>query len=98
MNENVLSIEESLAKHLTDHAVSIPVSMVGACKQAIDAINRGEPDTIVELPEGVSFFSIERNQSEKTVEAFKLIILCHLDPFINKTYQQWRELSKVLNP
>lgn len=47
---------QALSWHLTsNHYPPVPEFMVPVCEAAIDAYNEGEPDRLINLPEGVSY-------------------------------------------
>jgi hypothetical protein len=80
----VMTFDEVLAEHLGKHTIPIHTTMVGACKIAIDCVNRGKLNTMVELPYNVHFRRLSTWDLEQSVEAFKIIILCHLDQFLDE--------------
>lgn len=52
----IMDLERGLAIHLTsNHYPPVPVYMVQPCVDAIDAANAEDYDTLIELPEGVSY-------------------------------------------
>ena len=82
MNNQTLTLDEALVKHLNDHAVPIPLTMIEACKLAIGFINRGEKDALVDLPSNARFHNIVKNKIEYAIPAFKIAMICHLDDFL----------------
>ena len=49
-----IDLETSIAIHLTtNHFPPVPKTMVKPCIEAIEAVNEGEPDRLIALPEGV---------------------------------------------
>lgn len=51
-----LSLEQQIRFHLVgNHYPPLPEFMVSVCLQAIDSINAGDEDAMVDLPAGVSY-------------------------------------------
>lgn len=51
-----ISIEQQLTWHLTsNHYPPVPLSMIEPCMEAIDAIIMDEPNTLIELPDGITY-------------------------------------------
>ena len=54
--EGDLSLAQAVAWHLqSNHYPPVPTSMVRPCLEAIEAVDAGELDHEVELPEGITF-------------------------------------------
>lgn len=81
----VTTFDEVLANHLQNHAIPIPITIVGACKLAIECINRGELNAMIELPNNVHFRRYSTWELEQSIEAFKVAIFCHLDQFLDES-------------
>lgn len=77
-------LDETLANHLQSHTIPIHTTMVEACKISINSLNQGELMTIVDLPYNVHFYNLITKKDEQFIEAFKVIVLCHLEKFLNK--------------
>jgi hypothetical protein len=84
----VMTIDEVLANHLQDHAIPIHTTMVGPCKLAIECINRGELNTMIELPYNVHFVRYSTGKKEQSIQAFKVVMFCHLDQFLDETVKE----------
>lgn len=84
----VMTFDEVLANHLQNHTLPISITMVDACKVAIDCINRGERDAIVDLPSNARFHNIVTKKIEHSIPAFKIAIICHLDEFIDERVKE----------
>ncbi len=72
-----LSLEDQISIHLrSNHYPPVPVSMVPVCIEAIDKANEGDWESLVKLPEGVSW----RGQLE--APAYSIIEAHHLEFWI----------------
>lgn len=72
-----LSLEDQLRIHLTgNHYPPVPTSMVPVCIDAIDKANEGNWESMVKLPEGVSW----KGQIE--APAYSIIEAHHLEFWI----------------
>jgi len=76
-------LDKDLANHLQSHIIPIHTTMVDACKIAIDSLNHGELMTIVDLPYNVHFYNLTTKRDEQYIEAFKVVVLCHLEKFLS---------------
>jgi hypothetical protein len=73
-----LSIEDKIGIHLrTNLYPPVPLIMVTACVEAIEACQLDESDTIIDLPEGVSYKGCYNAPAWAIVENHRL------DGFIN---------------
>ena len=71
-------IRQGLAWHLQgNHYPPVPVSMVDACIEAIEAANADDWDQEIELPDGVSY------KGRATAPAFAIIDSHHLQAFLD---------------
>lgn len=77
------ALDEILANHLQDHTIPIHTTMVGACKIAIDCLNHGDLMTVIDLPYNVHFVRYDTGKEEQYMEAFKVVVFCHLEKFLN---------------
>ena len=69
--------DAGLLAHLQgNHYPPVPSSMLGPCKRAISAVNRGKHDAKIKLPEGVSW------RGEKHAPASAIVEAHHLDAWI----------------
>jgi hypothetical protein len=51
-----LDLETAIGYHLQgNHYPPVPLIMVQPCIEAIDAIHAGDGDTLIDMPEGVSY-------------------------------------------
>ena len=72
-----LSLEAGLAYHLqANHYPPVPVSMVDACIEAIDAYYEEDFDREINLPEGISW------RGQDTAPAHAIIDAHHLDAWL----------------
>jgi hypothetical protein len=72
-----LSLEDQIGIHLTgNHYPPVPKSMVPVCIEAIDKANDGDWESMVKLPEGVSW----KGQIE--APAYSIIEAHHLEFWI----------------
>ena len=75
-----LTLEAQLEWHLTgNHYPPVPVSMVKACVEAISAVNEGELDRAIELPEGISWRGSRTAPASAIVEGHHLETWCYSD-------------------
>ena len=73
-----LGISKSIEIHLTaNHYPPVPTSMVLPCIEAIYAVNDGNPNSPITLPEGVSW----RGQS--SAPAYAIVEGHHLDAWLD---------------
>lgn len=50
------NLRQAMSWHLrSNHFPPIPNSMIDPCLQAIDAVNEGDYDKLIQLPEGVGY-------------------------------------------
>ena len=69
-----ISRENSIAIQLrSNHYPPVPLSMVQPCIEAIDAYNEDEPNTLIELPDGVFW------RGETEAPAWAIVQGHHLD-------------------
>jgi hypothetical protein len=72
-----LSLDAGLAYHLqANHYPPVPVSMVDACIEAIDAYHEEDFDREINLPEGVSW------RGQTTCPASAIVDAHHLDAWL----------------
>jgi len=80
-----MDLDQGLAIHLTsNHYPPVPVSMIDACKAAINAYWEEDYDRRVELPDGVLW------RGEKTAPARAIVDAHHLDAWVDR-YDEWDE-------
>lgn len=73
----LLPLEQALAHHLThNHYPPVPIYMLDTCVKALDAAHADEYDTLITLPEGVTW----RGASE--VPAHVVITEFHLSAWL----------------
>jgi hypothetical protein len=83
----VLTLDEGLAQHLTEAlTLRIDLIIIPACKQAIEAYNRGDQDALIDLPEGWVFTRFGEIEGRKQVEAYNLIQNLRLYKFLIPPY------------
>jgi hypothetical protein len=87
-NMTILTLDESLAKHLQEHAIPIHTTAVSACKIAIDCINRDDYNTMVELPHNIHFRRASTWELEQSIQAFKVVMFFHLENFLNENVRE----------
>jgi len=64
---------QAMEWHLTaNHFPPVPTTMVDACFQAIDALNEGDYDKLIQLPEGVGYRGRVAAPASAIVEAHHL--------------------------
>lgn len=74
-----LSIRATLSWHLTsNHYPPVPDSMIDPCIAAIDAINEGDYQRMIELPEGIAY------KGNNTAPAAAIAESHHLAAFIEE--------------
>jgi hypothetical protein len=72
-----LSLEDQIGIHLTsNHYPPVPKSMVPVCIDAIDKANEGDWNSMVKLPEGVSW------KGQVEAPAYSIIEAHHLEFWI----------------
>lgn len=75
--EENLSLETGLAYHLqANHYPPVPVAMVDACIEAIDAYHEEDYDRLIKLPEGISW------RGEDSAPASAIAEAHHLDAWL----------------
>ena len=68
-----LTLESAISLHLTsNHYPPVPTSMVEPCLLAIEAMNEGEMDQLIPMPEGVSWRGNEEAPAWAIVEGHHL--------------------------
>ena len=73
-----LALQHQIKIQLTsNHYPPVPTSMVFPCIDAITAVNDGDRERLIELPEGVLW----RNQA--SAPAYAIVDAHHLDPWID---------------
>jgi len=73
MAETDTSIEVQISWHLgSNHFPPVPQSMVRPCINAIDAINAGDYEEAIDLPDGISY------KGERTAPALEIAEAHHL--------------------
>jgi hypothetical protein len=84
-------LDTALTWHLqSNHYPPVPLSMLPACRAAIDALNDEDPDCMIDLPDGVSW------RGEPQAPAWAVAEQHHLDAFVN---QEWADpLDDVDDP
>lgn len=60
-----------------NHYPPVPLSMVQACMDAIDACNSGDNEILIDLPEGVSY------RGKVQAPAYAIVESHHLGPWID---------------
>ena len=74
-----ISIDQALTWHLQgNHYPPIPSSMLGPCKRAISAANKGNHDANIKLPEGISW------RGKKSAPAHAIIEAHHLHSWVKQ--------------
>lgn len=64
---------QAMEFHLTsNHFPPIPSSMIDPCLQAIEAVNQGDYDKLIRLPEGVGYRGLVVAPASAIVEAHHL--------------------------
>ena len=77
MLEGEVSYDAALTWHLTsNHYPPVPLSMLTACKQAIEACIEEESDRSIELPSGTSW------RGNSSAPAWAIVEGHHLESFI----------------
>lgn len=68
-----------LKAHLQgNHYPPVPLTMVGPCKRAISAVNRGKHDANIKLPEGISW------RGKKSAPAHAIVDAHHLHAWLKQ--------------
>jgi len=76
----MMSIDDALAWHLTsNHYPPVPVSMVQACKEAIQAGLEYDWFRMIELPEGVSYKGSKLAPADEIISSYNLDTWLELD-------------------
>jgi hypothetical protein len=76
--------DTALRWHLTsNHFPPVPESMIEPCKAAIDAMNDGQFDKPIPLPEGVTYRGMSYSFAYLLVDSF------HLDGFLTQEEIEW---------
>lgn len=79
IRESGLDLHTMIHWHLTgNHFPPVPTSMVEPCIEAINAVNEGDYDREVELPEGVTY------KGRDTAPAWAIVDQHHLDTFLQR--------------
>jgi hypothetical protein len=77
VSDDTTTIDQALIYHLQhNHYPPVPVSMVEACKAAIEACQDEDYDQQIELPEGCSF------RGRPAAPACEIVNAHHLDAFL----------------
>lgn len=86
------TLEQALVWHLqSNHYPPVPVTMVPVCVEAIEAIEDGDTDRRIELPEGTLY------RGQETAPAWAIAEAHHLDAFIahepddDVWYEEWAD-------
>lgn len=70
---SLLPLEQALAHHLThNHYPPVPAYMVAVCVAAIDAAHADEYDTLIGLPEGVTWRHASRIPANVVISSLHL--------------------------
>lgn len=78
VRDGTTSLKDALTWHLmANHYPAVPVSMIPACIAAIDAVNVGDDERLIDLPEGC------RYRGEPQAPASAIVEQHHLDSFLN---------------
>lgn len=73
-------LRPALGWHLRfNHYPPLPESLIDVAEKAIDHVNEGEEDALIELPQGI----VRGDTGEKTVRAWWVIEHLHLDSFLS---------------
>lgn len=73
-----LSLQHQIKIQLqNNHYPPVPTSMVFPCIDAITAVNEGDSERLIELPDGVLW----RNQT--SAPAYAIVDAHHLDPWVD---------------
>lgn len=68
---------EALPWHLgSNHYPPLPISLVPTCISAVEAVEDGDPQRLIELPEGIEY------QDGRVAPAWAIVEGMHLDAFI----------------
>lgn len=81
----VLTLDEGIKQHLTEGmTLRINLIAVPCCKQAIEAVNSGNQDAMIQLPEGWLYFSFDgKIKNATSTQAYNVIHILKLYKFIN---------------
>lgn len=80
----IMTLEEGLVQHLTEGmTLRIDLIAIPTCKEAIEAVNSGNQDKIIQLPKGWEWFYFGSAESHNCTEAYNVIHLLKLYKFIN---------------
>lgn len=83
VDDGMVELRQALTWHLSaNHYPPLPVELVDVCVRAIHLAEEGEPDAIINLPEGMLW----RNQH--TAPVWALVDGLHLEAFIG-TEEDW---------
>ena len=70
-------LEMAISIHLrSNHYPPVPLIMVQPCIEAIDAIHAGDGDTLIDMPEGVSY------KGQTHAPAWAIVEQHHLDAWL----------------
>jgi hypothetical protein len=84
-----VDLETAITWHLQhNHFPPVPVSMVPVCIEALDWCNDDEPNTLVDLPEGVTF------KGRPQAPAWAIVEQHHLDPWVELELAIWRDIDE----
>ena len=73
-----LGLQHQIKIQLTsNHYPPVPTSMVFPCIDAITAVNNGERERLIELPDGVLW------KGQKEAPAYAIVDAHHLDPWVD---------------
>ena len=82
---DVMTFDETLEWHLTKNCIpDKPVCMIPVCKIAIELINSGNRETLVKLPEQISWMSFHTFKFEDEAPAIEIVEWCDLQPYCNQ--------------
>ena len=77
-----IDLSSAIAIHLSaNHYPPVPKSMVEPCIEAIFALDEGEPDREIPIPEGVSYKGLD------TAPAWAIVEQHHLEAWLD-TYEE----------
>lgn len=95
VDRNWLSFHVALETHLLhNHYPPLPLSLIDACMEAIEAGNEGDWDRIIDLPEEITYRAgkdvpyvkgkkVDENGNLTYATASVIIELCHLETFLD---------------
>ena len=79
VNAGQIRIEEALMYHLRgNHYPPVPASMIEPCKQAIEFVNCGMWDEMIELPDGITW------RDQTSAPANEIVDAHHLECFLDE--------------